>query len=211
MRTREEGRIQSPRRAVVPPSSFLRRRVLLTKLFRGSGKKKIRGTGGRRGSRGSGRAHSGEIKRQGEYPRREVLGTPGREPAATRTAASSSGGIVLEGDTGLRGARRRGRGGRRQYRWKKWCAGGEGGGGGKEDVVLFVVHGQYPLVAFKGGKNERCNVISGGPPSLPLFLSLVLQGIFRVFAGFARARSTRRREPGSVQDGTRRYTLRDRR
>lgn len=40
VRTREEGRIQSPRRAVVPPSSFLRRRALLTKLFRDRGKKK---------------------------------------------------------------------------------------------------------------------------------------------------------------------------
>jgi len=40
VRTREEGRIQSPRRAVVPPSSFLRRRALLTKLFRDRGEKK---------------------------------------------------------------------------------------------------------------------------------------------------------------------------
>lgn len=139
MRTREEGRIQSPRRAVVPPSSFLRRRALLTKLFRDRGKKK---SGQEEEEEYEEAETIGRIKRQGVSVGSSR--TPGRESTATRTAASSSGGIVLEGDTGLRGARRRGRD-RRQNRWKKCCAGGEGGGGGKEDVVLFVVHGQYPL------------------------------------------------------------------
>lgn len=140
--------------------------------------------------------------------------TPGREPAATRTAASSSGGIVLEEDIGLRGARRRGRG-RRQNRWKKWCAGGEGGGGGKEDVVLFVVHGQYFLVALKEEIRRRT---VQGELSLPLspFLSLSLffsRGHVEFRRLVARARSTRRREPGSVSRRTarRKHALRDRR
>lgn len=135
VRTREEGRIQSPRRAVVPPSSFLRRRALLTKLFRD--RAKSRGEREEEEEKTRGSKASGRIEER-EYPE-VTLGVPGREPAATRhrPPASSSkripacvARIVVAAVDGRSG----GRSGAPVEKAEEEE---------KEDVVLLVVHGQY--------------------------------------------------------------------
>ncbi|KAM0736084.1 hypothetical protein ACS0PU_010045 [Formica fusca] len=70
MRTREEGRIQLPRRAVVPPSSFLHCRALLTKLFRDRGAK-----------RSGGRRRSGSVWQANRRRRVYLLEAPGLRAA----------------------------------------------------------------------------------------------------------------------------------
>lgn len=202
MRTREEGRIQSPRRAVVPPSSFLRRRALLTKLFRDRGEKKEIGrTGERGGIRDSGEK-IGRIKDR-EYPwkalGRRAANLPRRARRHRPPAASSSKGtpacvarVVVAAVDGEIGGRSGAPAEKEEEEEKK-------------DVVLFVVHGQYPLVLTS--ERERRTVCRGGRFFLSFFLSF-FRGYVEVFFAGSRARGRIVDETGKHQDGAEKHALR---